>query len=435
MNGIQMYSSSSDLKAGLHRVLATSAALRAPLGPNVPVRWWTELDEPKQALAREHRLGLEALQDVWLAQLEGVNETRAQLGLSARDRQIVQSAFRAAIISGRAHRAHRGRDIYGASNKALFDLLCADFATAVAERFGRALGEPFAGSVEGEFPPPSSQAMAHIEHLMSFDTTPDGEGHPACVRWLTARLEEMGFGVRLLEVDSGRPVLWAHRPARGFEGHVALYGHYDVTPFGKPEKWPYPPQELTVAEGRLHGRGIADNKGPLGARLAAIASMEQTPALTWLIQGEEETGSPVGHRVLPRVMPEIHPTVWVDETGYHDHEDGTLRILSRVLDEKDESLAPDPELEALGRGLTGLASRWGVGARPEHRGLNKNVVAGGCPFNANLPRGARYLAIGVNDSRARIHGVGESIPMWTLPHHAAQLEVVFAWTHQIGGAA
>ncbi|MBK8593674.1 MAG: hypothetical protein IPN77_32115 [Sandaracinaceae bacterium] len=80
----------------------------------------------------------------------------------------------------------------------------------------------------------------------------------------------------------------------------------------------------------------------------------------------------------------------------------------------------------------GLASRWGVAARHERRGLNKSVVEGGCPFNRALPEGARTLAVGVNDSGARIHGLNESLPGWTFPLHAAELDVIFRW---VGRAA
>jgi hypothetical protein len=53
----------------------------------------------------------------------------------------VQAAFKVAIISGKAHRAHMGRDVYGSSNKGLWDLVCADFGRAVAHRFGPTLGD------------------------------------------------------------------------------------------------------------------------------------------------------------------------------------------------------------------------------------------------------------------------------------------------------
>ena len=211
------------------------------------------------------------------------------------------------------------------------------------------------------------------------------------------------------------------------DGHLVLYGHYDVTPFGREQKWTHPPRTLTVEGGRLFARGVGDNKGPLACRLAALSAIDSTPALTWLIQGEEETGSVVAHALLPVVMENLRPTLWLDETGYHDHEDGTLRLLGRSVGPHETSHPPDAALTNLLRALRALASRWGISARHECRGLNKTFVEGGCPFNHSLPEGARYLAIGVNDSQARIHGLNESLPGWTFPLHAAELDVIFHW--------
>jgi hypothetical protein len=212
-----------------------------------------------------------------------------------------------------------------------------------------------------------------------------------------------------------------------------MYGHYDVTSFGHEERWTHPPRQLTVAGGRLFARGVADNKGPLACRLAALETLEHTPALTWIIQGEEETGSAVAKALLPNEIRDLQPSLWLDETGYHDHEDRTLRLLGRLIGANDASLPADVELNVLMSALRGVASRWGVASRHECRGLNKTVVEGGCPFNHALPSGARYLAVGVNDSSARIHGLNESIPGWTFPLHEAHLDVIFHWAASVDG--
>jgi acetylornithine deacetylase/succinyl-diaminopimelate desuccinylase-like protein len=78
---------------------------------------------------------------------------------------------------------------------------------------------------------------------------------------------------------------------------VIIYGHYDVQPPDPLNLWETPPFEPTVRGGRLWGRGAADNKGPLMTHIAAVARLlESNPRLplriTFLIEGEEETGSP-----------------------------------------------------------------------------------------------------------------------------------------------
>ncbi|MCB9706160.1 MAG: M20/M25/M40 family metallo-hydrolase [Myxococcales bacterium] len=278
--------------------------------------------------------------------------------------------------------------------------------------------------------------MRILERLMAFDTRPEGGDHDACARWLAELLETRGFAVELIEAAGFAPIVVASRAPRGLAGEVVLYGHYDVSPIDRPEAWRHPPRTLTEAEGRLWGRGVADNLGPLATRLWAIDAHDEAPALRWIIQGEEERGSPFAHRIFPELLKEMRPTLWLEETGYHDHADGTLRLLARTIGATpDSSEAPDEPLNRLLLGLRLLMGRHGLATREEQRGLNKDVVEGGCPFNRSLPPGARYIALGVNDSRARIHTVDESIPAWTAALHRDELRMIFRWVHQAAGQA
>jgi acetylornithine deacetylase/succinyl-diaminopimelate desuccinylase-like protein len=61
--------------------------------------------------------------------------------------------------------------------------------------------------------------------------------------------------------------------------------------------WKTPAFEPTIVGNRIFGRGAADNKGPLMTNIAAVAELlEENPKLplriTFLIEGEEEMGSP-----------------------------------------------------------------------------------------------------------------------------------------------
>ncbi|RYZ44116.1 MAG: M20/M25/M40 family metallo-hydrolase [Myxococcaceae bacterium] len=273
-----------------------------------------------------------------------------------------------------------------------------------------------------------------LARLLSFDTSPEGADHEACTRWLEGRLSALGFDCQLHRpIDKAPALLEAHRPARGMGGHVVMYGHYDVTsyPHGAHDG-ATPPPVLFERNGRWWGKGVSDNKGALTARLVALGLIEDTPALTWFIQGEEETGSSAARRIMGTRLPGIEADLWLDETGYHDHEDGTLRLIARKIGtERTGSEPPDVALQALIDSLGQLAGRWGIHARLEVRGLNKAAVFGGCPFNQNLPVGARYFALGVNDSHSRIHDANESVPLWTFPLHAEELRTVFQWLKQL----
>jgi acetylornithine deacetylase/succinyl-diaminopimelate desuccinylase-like protein len=103
--------------------------------------------------------------------------------------------------------------------------------------------------------------------------------------------------VTLLEVPGAPPYVygdWLHAPGAPT---VLVYGHHDVVPPGPVEKWRNPPFEPAVRQGRLYGRGSADDKGGFMAWLAsASAYLEAAGALPVnlrvLIEGEEEVGSP-----------------------------------------------------------------------------------------------------------------------------------------------
>lgn len=73
--------------------------------------------------------------------------------------------------------------------------------------------------------------------------------------------------------------------------------HYDVQPAGDHGQWTTPPYEPEVRDGRVFGRGAMDNKGELLVRLWALdalaaAGVDLPCRVRFLVEGEEETGSP-----------------------------------------------------------------------------------------------------------------------------------------------
>jgi acetylornithine deacetylase/succinyl-diaminopimelate desuccinylase-like protein len=73
---------------------------------------------------------------------------------------------------------------------------------------------------------------------------------------------------------------------------VLVYGHYDVQPPDPLELWETPPFAPAVREGRLYARGASDDKGQLWAHVAALEGLEVPVNAKFLVEGEEEIGSP-----------------------------------------------------------------------------------------------------------------------------------------------
>ncbi|MEY3569406.1 MAG: Succinyl-diaminopimelate desuccinylase [Chloroflexota bacterium] len=114
--------------------------------------------------------------------------------------------------------------------------------------------------------------------------------------WLAAELRRIGAQRVEVSETGGHPIVVAERIEDPNLPTIVIYGHYDVQPGDPLDLWKTSPFEPIVRDGRMLGRGSADDKGQILIHLAALEALLSTRGklpvnVKYLFEGEEESSS------------------------------------------------------------------------------------------------------------------------------------------------
>jgi succinyl-diaminopimelate desuccinylase len=176
----------------------------------------------------------------------------------------------------------------------------------------------------------AGEMVEFLRELTAIPTVnPPGENYAVCAEWLGARLREFGYDVAYVAAD-GRPEHTAQHPRVNVIGRLRntpvrpllhFNGHFDVVPAGT--GWTVDPFAGVVRDGKIFGRGTADQKAGIAASIYAVEAIRRAGVR---LQGaveqsgtvDEESGGFAG-------------MAWLAERGYVTHERTDFVILTEPL--------------------------------------------------------------------------------------------------------
>jgi succinyl-diaminopimelate desuccinylase len=141
------------------------------------------------------------------------------------------------------------------------------------------------------------QELCQLLWIPSVSTDPvHREDIDQAAEWVADHFRRLGLATEVVPTG-GHPIVLAESPPVEGAPTVLVYGHYDVQPAEPLDQWMSPPFTPTRRDGNLYARGAADDKGQVLTHLfsaeAWIAIHGTLPVnLKYLIEGEEEVGSP-----------------------------------------------------------------------------------------------------------------------------------------------
>ena len=226
-----------------------------------------------------------------------------------------------------------------------------------------ALHDRLAAHTDTIFP----QALDHLSNLiaipsLSLPSAPDGpvEDSARAVRELFLPLADWDF-FDIVRADGGRPAVLGRKNPQPGRPTILLYAHHDVQPAGESDKWSSDPFRAEIRDGRLFGRGSADDGAGIVTHWQALRYLSTLTAdwgglgVVLFIEGEEESGSPTFSSLL-----DIYRDV--------------LRSDVLIVADSDNPSPTTPALTTSLRGVVGMTVTVRTGQFPLHSGMFGGAV-------------------------------------------------------------
>jgi acetylornithine deacetylase/succinyl-diaminopimelate desuccinylase-like protein len=142
--------------------------------------------------------------------------------------------------------------------------------------------------------------LGSLKEVLSIPSISTDPAHNSDMRhasdWVVAQLRALGMQKVQAFPTARHPIVYGEYLGVVGAPTVLVYGHYDVQPADPLDLWKSGPFDPTTHGENIYARGVSDMKGQLAAVMKAVEALQKTGEipinLKWLVEGEEEIGSP-----------------------------------------------------------------------------------------------------------------------------------------------
>lgn len=160
------------------------------------------------------------------------------------------------------------------------------------------LVSPLLAAMEPDWQKLESDALNTLVDLIKLDTSQPAGNEYLATDYLGKRLKAEGIDYRIFEAEPGRSNIVARIKGNGSKRPLLLLGHTDVVTV-EPENWSFDPFGGTVKNGKIFGRGAADDKGIVAVSLEVLLALHRNKVpldrdVIFLGVADEEGGGGLG---------------------------------------------------------------------------------------------------------------------------------------------